>query len=152
MEYRSLNISHLEKLESLEKQSFSDPWSEKMLRDSLESKYTAGIGAFEGEELVGYVMWLEAIDCFEILNVATLPSHRRRGIGKKLMRLCIGYAESLKKERILLEVRRTNTAATALYESLGFLSVGVRKNYYKNPVEDAILMDLALEIPTNPSE
>ena len=123
MEYRSLNISHLEALAFLERQSFSDPWSEKMLRDSLESRYTAAIGAFDGEALVGYVMWLEAIDCFEILNVATLPSHRRRGIGRKLMKLCIGYAQSIKKERILLEVRLSNTAAIALYGSLGFLSV-----------------------------
>ena len=101
-----------------------------MLKDSLESKYTNGIGAFDGEILVGYVMWLETLDCFEILNVATDPSFRRRGIGKRLMELCSGYCKSLGVFKIFLEVRQSNAGAIALYERLGFKSVGMRKNYY----------------------
>lgn len=89
-------------------------------------------------ELIGYAFFLESIDC-ELLRIAVRPAWRRRGVAERLLR------ERLVRggfERMLLEVRAGNMAARRLYEKLGFAVDGVRKNYYKTPTEDAILMSL----------
>jgi len=144
-EYRTLSVGNSLELCELEAKCFGDPWTEKMFIDSLSSKYTQAIGAFCEDRLVGYVMWIFAGDCFEILNVATDPEMRRRGIAKRMINLLAGYARECGIANILLEVRQSNTPARTLYEYLGFKAVGVRRNYYKNPVENAILMDLKIE-------
>ena len=144
IEYKTIGVKHSRELTELEEKCFGDPWTEKMFIDSLSSKYTQAIGAFCEDRLVGYIMWIFAGDCFEILNVATDPDMRRCGIARRTITLLSGYAKECGMENILLEVRESNTPARTLYESLGFKAVGVRKNYYKNPVENAILMDLRL--------
>ena len=145
IEYKTLGVEYSDELCELEAKCFGDPWTRQMFVDSLSSKYTQALGAFCEDKLVGYVMWLFAGDCFEILNVATDPSMRRRGIARKMIKLLAGYAGECQINNILLEVRQSNTPARTLYESLGFVDVGVRKNYYKNPIENAILMDLKIE-------
>jgi ribosomal-protein-alanine N-acetyltransferase len=77
---------------------------------------------------------------------------RRRGIARKMIDLLAGYAEKCDVCSILLEVRQSNTPARTLYEDIGFKAVGVRKNYYKNPVENAILMDLRIKKKENKDE
>lgn len=144
IEYKTIGVKYSGELTELEAKCFGDPWTQKMFIDSLSSKYTQAIGAFCGDKLVGYIMWIYAGDCFEILNVATDPEMRRLGIARRMIILLSGYAAECKIENILLEVRESNTAARSLYDSLGFRPVGVRKNYYKNPVENAILMDLRI--------
>ena len=143
--YKRLDSSCADKLAELERECFDDAWSEKIFADSLSTSYTQGIGAYDGQELVGYVMWMRVADEFEIINVATKKSVRRCGIGRRLLELCRGYALTCSVSKIILEVRASNTPAINLYTSLGFVQVGVRRNYYKNPIEDAWLMDLALD-------
>lgn len=145
IEYRTVGVKYSQELFELEKKCFGDPWTEQMFIDSLSSKYTQAIGAFHEDRLVGYIMWIFAGDCFEILNVATEPDMRRRGIARRMIELLSGYAAESGIQSILLEVRQSNTPARTLYESMGFRAVGVRKNYYKNPTENAILMDRAVE-------
>lgn len=145
IEYKTIGVKYSKELCELEARCFGDPWTQKMFIDSLSSKYTQAIGAFCEDRLVGYIMWIFAGDCFEILNVATDPDMRRLGIARRMIKLLAGYAAECGLESILLEVRESNTPARSLYDSLGFKAVGVRKNYYKNPVENAILMDLKIE-------
>ena len=145
IEYKTIGVKYSLELCELEAKCFGDPWTQKMFIDSLSSKYTQAIGAFCEDKLVGYIMWIFAGDAFEILNVATDPEMRRQGIAKRMIKLLSGYACECNIENILLEVRESNTPARTLYELLGFKVVGVRKNYYKNPIENAILMDLKIE-------
>ena len=145
IEYKTIGTKYSRELTALEAKCFGDPWTEKMFIDSLSSRYTRAIGAFCEDRLVGYIMWIFAGDVFEILNVATDPEMRRLGIAKKMIKHLSGYGAECGVENILLEVRESNTPARTLYDALGFKAVGVRKNYYKNPVENAILMDLRLE-------
>ncbi len=145
IEYKTLSVKYSAELAVLEAKCFGDPWTEKMFIDSLSSKYTQAIGAFCEDKLVGYLMWIFVGDAFEILNVATDPLMRRCGIAGRMITLLAGYARECGIFNILLEVRESNTPARTLYEKIGFKPVGVRKNYYKNPVENAILMDLKIE-------
>lgn len=145
IEYKTIGTKYSKELFEIESKCFGDPWTEKMFVDSLTSRYTQAIGAFCEGRLVGYLMWIFAGDAFEILNVAVDPEMRRLGIARKMIRLLVGYAAECKIDSILLEVRQSNDPARILYGSLGFKAVGVRKNYYKNPIENAILMDLKIE-------
>ncbi len=142
-EVRSLDIGDLEALTALEKECFSDPWTEVMLADSLENPSVHTVGAFDGDILIGYLMWMSLPPDCEILNVACKPSYRRQGIARALFGYC--RRENGKNvSHYMLEVRDSNAPARALYARLGFMPVEVRRNYYKNPKEDAILMDLYL--------
>ena len=136
-----LNEEYLKELVELEKICFSDPWSETMFLGDLQSDYTCYFGTFdESGVLIGYAgMWM-SVDGGEITNVAVHPDHRRMGIAclliNNLMRICV--VNNMKF--LNLEVRESNCNAISLYSKLGFEKVGLRKNYYKNPNENAVLM------------
>lgn len=98
----------------------------------------------ENGELIGYGGISVAADEAEILNIAVHPSFRRLGVGVRLMRVLIDAAQERGACSLYLEVRASNVAAAALYRSLGFETIGVRKNYYTSPREDAVLMSLSL--------
>ena len=88
----------------------------------------------------------------ELQNIAVSPSCRRKGLGRALLRYCIGLAFEKGVQRLLLEVRAGNSAAKSLYETEGFVSYAFRKNYYRNPTEDAILMEKGQETPPEATE
>lgn len=138
-------------LSELERLCFSEPWSEKGLRETLSAIEAQGGGCFlaarENGEIVGYGGMLYAADAAGVTNVAVSPDHRRRGIGRALMLGLIERAGEDGMTVLQLEVRQSGTAARALYESLGFVAVGRRKGFYRYPTEDAILMDLPLAEP-----
>ncbi len=127
----------------LERENFSLPWTEEQLGRYMEREDCRFFAAFDGDRLVGYIGATVVFEEMEIFNVAVAESHRRKGIGQKLVCALLDTAKEMEGvERITLEVRAGNAPAIALYEKLGFTAVGRRKNYYEKPREDAVLMDL----------
>ncbi|MCH5304144.1 MAG: ribosomal protein S18-alanine N-acetyltransferase [Ruminococcus sp.] len=134
-ELKEIEIPKIAELEIL---SFSKPWSEKSIKSSFQSPSCKFFVA-KKEDIVGYIGLSIAADEGYILNIAVHPDCRRQGIGKALVKFLVDYyKESL--SFLTLEVRPSNTAAVNLYSSLGFEKVGERKNYYSNPVENALLL------------
>lgn len=140
-----LDAGAVEACISLEEASFSVPWGRQTLEQLMNSSAFRFFCAKDGEGSVcGYVGVLCACGEGQILRLAVLPSRRREGIGRALVEFIISSADVLRLERLTLEVRASNEPAIRLYEGLGFLKTGERKNYYSEPREDAWLMDLDL--------
>lgn len=135
-----MNSAHVPQIAQLEKLCFSDPWSENSIASELDNRLSHWLVALEGDEVVGYVGSQTVIDATDMMNIAVHPDHRRRGIAEALI---IALEEQLRhrgSKMLLLEVRASNAPAIALYEKLGFAQVGLRKNYYRNPKEDALIL------------
>ena len=98
--------------------------------------------AEDGDKIAGYVVALDAADEGEILNLAVAPDGRRRGLGRELVRAILDALGKREVGQVYLEVRESNAAARALYAAFGFQDVGRRKQYYRRPVEDAIVLRL----------
>lgn len=134
---------HLAALAAIEKACFHAPWSETMLREEL------GKGIFLAAErdgaAVGYVGCQTVLDEGYITNVAVSPDCRRQGVARALLDELKARAVQAGLSFVTLEVRASNAPAIALYEGAGFVRVGVRKNFYTAPAEDAVLMTLFLK-------
>lgn len=134
---------HLAALAEIEKACFHAPWSESMLREEL------GKGLFlvaeRDGQAVGYVGCQTVLDEGYITNVAVSPDCRRQGIGRALIAALVSRARVQDLAFVTLEARASNAPAIALYEGAGFGRVGVRKNFYTAPTEDAVLMTLFLK-------
>ena len=134
---------HLAALAEIEKACFHAPWSESMLREEL------GKGIFlvaeRDGQAVGYVGCQTVLDEGYITNVAVSPDARRQGIARALIVKLTAEARAAGLAFVTLEVRASNAPAIALYEGAGFGRVGVRKNFYTAPIEDAVLMTLFLK-------
>jgi ribosomal-protein-alanine N-acetyltransferase len=130
----------LPQLLQLERQCFSVPWTEAMLRAQLSSGDHVFLVAEEDGAVLGYAGLLFVLDEGYISNVAVAPAQRRRGVARALL----GALERRAREKglafLTLEVRAGNAAAIALYAGCGYETVGRRKNYYEKPAEDALLM------------
>lgn len=139
---RSANESDLPDISAIERACFSVPWSDASLLREISNPISVFLTARIGEALCGYVSaQTVAGECY-IGNVAVDPSFRRRGVAEKLLSVLIGRMRSAGFEFVTLEVRVSNVPAVRLYEKLGFVPVGYRKNYYSAPVEDAALYTL----------
>ena len=135
-----MNPAHVAQIAQLEKICFSDPWSERSIASELDNKLAFWLVATEGETVAGYIGSQTVMDETDMMNVAVHPDFRRRGIAEALV---TGLVEALKTKGshcLTLEVRASNDPAKALYEKLGFTQVGLRKNYYRNPKEDACIL------------
>ena len=134
---------HLAALAEIEKVCFHAPWSADMLREEL------GKGLFLVAErdgvAVGYVGCQTVLDEGYITNVAVSPDCRRQGVGRALIGTLVSHAGAQGLVFVTLEARTSNMPAIALYENAGFQKVGVRKNFYTAPVEDALLMTFFLK-------
>ena len=131
---------HVAQVAHLETVCFHDPWSENSVRSELENQLSLWLVAMEGEQLLGYVGSQTVLGWTDIMNVAVSPEHRRKGVAEKLLRELMAQLREKQCECLTLEVRASNTGAIALYEKLGFQEVGRRKNYYRNPREDALIL------------
>ena len=142
MEYRIVNaeLRHIEQLEQIEQACFSMPWTREQLESQLPDSCHVFIAAESGEAVLGYVGMMYIIDEGYISNVAIAPEYRRQGIADALIDELMGRAAALNLAFVTLEARQSNSPAIALYKKLGFVPVGVRKNYYELPKEDAVLM------------
>lgn len=142
---RELRREDCKTLAALEAQTFSDPWSEQAFAEELDCGYSITLVAVRGEPVEGY---LNAHHVFENVHINTFcvrPESRRTGVGRLLLQELVRRAKQLGGEEITLEVRTGNRAACALYASFGFRPVGVRKRFYHNPEEDALIMKKELE-------
>ena len=140
---REWTKADIPRLAQLEKQCFSDPWSEDAFASGLGNSFFYGIILEEGGQVCGYACQFVIFEDAEILNLAVAPTHRRQGLGKRLLTALEDYAKQKGAERTLLEVREGNQAARSLYLAWGFEAYGIRKNYYENG-ENAILMQKRL--------
>lgn len=119
---------------------FSDAWSQAQMEAELETPNTCHFALMTGETLAGYGGMYYVLDEGTITNIAVAPEYRRRGGGGLLLDAMIERAKALSLALLMLEVRSSNEPAVALYASRGFERVGRRKNYYRHPDEDALLM------------
>ena len=138
-----MTSDHLDQVAEIEKICFSDPWSRRMLSEHLENECAATLVALgEDGTILGYAGLLVVLDEGYITNVAVRPEYRRQGIAGELLGVFRRFAEGNRMAFLTLEVRDSNASARALYTKYGFSEVGVRKNYYDHPKEDAIIMTL----------
>ncbi|HZE93913.1 MAG TPA: ribosomal protein S18-alanine N-acetyltransferase [Gemmatimonadales bacterium] len=128
-------------MHAIEQAVFADPWSTQDFRDCVMSDALFLVAEGNGAHAIaGYVVALDAADEGEILNLAVAPAGRRNGLGRALVE---GVLEALAERgvrQVYLEVRESNAPARALYAAHGFREVGRRKQYYRRPVEDAIVL------------
>lgn len=137
---RTMKAGDAEAVSRLFAQCFADPWSYAAVREMFTTEGYCNLIAFRGEEICGYVGIKAVLDEADIVNVAVSPVCRRQGIGRKLIHALLEVAKEKNIAHIFLEVREHNEAAIGLYEEAGFSRIGIRKNYYTNPKEHAILM------------
>lgn len=140
-----LDADSAKELAEIEERCFSCPWSYESFLECLKNQRFVFLGAYEDGELVGYGGLLSVLDEGDIVNIATHPSHRRKGIARLLLLALKDAATERGVTRLHLEVREGNIPARRLYESFGFNYDGIRKNYYTKPNENAVLMTLVLE-------
>ena len=144
-----MNADHLDQVAELERICFSTPWSRSMLAEELDNALAAFLVALdERGDVVGYAGVQVILDEGYITNVAVRPDCRRRGVAGKLLQVFLDFARGNRLAFLTLEVRASNAAAIALYESRGFQEAGRRKNYYEHPREDAIIMTKEFEDET----
>ena len=132
--------AHVPAIAQLEKLCFSDPWSESSIETELSCRLSCWLVAMEGDALLGYVGSQTVIDESDMMNIAVHPDHRRKGIAEALIAALEEQLRQRGSKALTLEVRDSNVPAIALYEKLGFTQVGLRKNYYRNPKEDARIL------------
>ena len=140
MFFTEMKAEHVPQVAALEKLCFADPWGEMSIASELQSIWSYWVVAIDGEQLVGYIGSQSSIDETDIMNMAVHPDWRRRGIAEKLITCLIEELKKRGSHALMLEVRASNAPAIALYEKLGFQQVGRRKNYYRNPKEDALIL------------
>lgn len=122
-----------------------DPWSRDSLHDTLCNPLCPCFVAEEEGEVVGYISGRLIPNEAEIYRVATLPHMRRRGIGRALICAFLSYGNAHGCDTYFLEVRASNTGARGLYTACHFEEIGMRRDYYRNPKEDAVMMKLSCE-------
>ena len=137
---REMNLADVPAIAALERQCFSDPWSEKSIASEIENRLSYWLVADDDGRIAGYVGSQTVLDGADMMNLAVSPDYRRQGIGKLLVSKLANYLKAKKVISLVLEVRVSNSAAIALYEKLDFHQVGRRPRYYHNPCEDALIL------------
>jgi [ribosomal protein S18]-alanine N-acetyltransferase len=129
------------RVSAIEAEAFTSPWKEDTFR-ALVTRQGAELWVLDdpGVGVVAYAVVWCVLDQGELANIAVAASHRRRGHGRRLLGLVMDAARERGVKSMYLEVRASNEGAAELYRSYGFTRMGVRRDYYDNPVEDAILM------------
>ena len=135
-----MNESHVLQIAELESMCFNDPWSVNSIASELGNKLSVWLVAIEDNSVVGYVGSQTVLGETDMMNIATHPDHRGKGIATSLIKELIAELTLRKSRSLMLEVRASNDTAIRLYHNLGFAEVGRRKNYYRNPKEDALIM------------
>jgi ribosomal-protein-alanine N-acetyltransferase len=141
VELRALETGDLDAVERIERASYPTPWSRSMFAAELVKPGSLCFGAHVGNgELVGYLIVSRYVDAWHIMNIAVAESHRRRGIAAALLERLFAVTADEARRGYTLEVRVSNTGAIRLYERLGFAARGVRRGYYTDNREDALIM------------
>ena len=137
---------HVLQIAELEKLCFNDPWSENSIASELNNRLSCWLVALDGDSVVGYVGSQTVLGETDMMNIAVHPDYRRQGIAENLVSTLVEALREKGNHSLMLEVRVSNKPARTLYEKLGFQQVGLRKNYYRNPKEDACILRKEWEI------
>ena len=137
-----MNESHVTAVAALEEANFTTAWPESAIRGELTNKLALWLVAVEDGKVLGYVGSQTVLEEADMMNIAVDETCRRRGIARALVEELV---RQLPAYCLTLEVRVSNAPAIALYHSLGFVQVGLRKNYYRNPREDALILRKEIE-------
>ena len=135
-----MTADHVSAVAALEAICFSDPWSEKSIASELDNPLSLWLIALENETVVGYVGSQSVMGETDMMNVAVHPDYRRQGVARSLIETLVQALKELESHSLTLEVRASNEPAIGLYTDLGFAEVGRRRNYYRNPKEDALIL------------
>lgn len=134
----------LDEVMAIERTSFRHPWSSNFFLEELQVACARSILAQVNDKIVGYVLFWLLPEEVDIHNIAVHTGFRRQHIGQTLLEQVVAVARGRDSCRVTLEVRVSNIAAQKLYESVGFANKGLRKGYYSDDGEDAVIMVLQL--------
>ena len=141
LELRRLVLDDLDAIERIERASYRTPWSRSMFASELAKPSSLSFGAIdETGTLVGYLVLSRYVDAWHVMNVAVAPERRRQGIASALLRRLLDLTKADADRGYTLEVRVSNVGAISLYEGFGFKPKGVRRGYYTDNREDALIM------------
>ena len=147
MEIVKMNHAHVASVAAMEAECFGkDAWSEKSVASELNNPLSLWLVAVEEGRVAGYVGSQTVCNETDMMNVAVTADFRRRGIAERLILALVEELKALDSHSLTLEVRASNAPAIGLYEKLGFVQTGLRKNYYRNPKEDALILRKEWEI------
>ena len=146
----TIDLMHKEDMDqvlAIEQASFSMPWSRTLFLSEFRSPLVSTLLVALADDpvlrtVIGYLVFWTVADEMHILNLATAPDQRRRGVAKKLVLAGLKWAHLKGAKRAFLEVRASNTVAQKLYAGFGFTGTSMRREYYDSPVEDAVVMVL----------
>ena len=142
IELRKLTPRDLDAIETIERASYPTPWSRSMFAGEIAKSTSLCLGAFDADsdELVGYMIISRSVDVWHVMNVAVAPRYRRRGIALSLLDRLFDVTAGDGRRGYTLEVRVSNAGAIRLYERAGFKPRGIRRGYYTDNREDALIM------------
>ncbi len=142
VEFRKLKLRDLTAIEEIERSSYPTPWSRSMFAGELAKPSSICLGAIdlEANRLIGYLIISRYVDAWHVMNIAVAEDYRRRRIATRLIERLFEVTSGDGRRGYTLEVRVSNEAAIRLYESQGFKARGVRRGYYTDNREDALIM------------
>ena len=149
---RRLELSDLDGIERIEQASYPTPWSRSMFTSELAKPSSHSLAAVSpAGELVGYLILSRYVDAWHVMNVAVAPDHRRHGIASAMLERLFDVTRDDARRGYTLEVRVSNAAAIQLYERFDFKPCGVRRGYYTDNREDALIMWRDADHPAEPA-
>jgi ribosomal-protein-alanine N-acetyltransferase len=143
LDLRRLTLADLDAIEEIERASYPTPWSRSMFAGELAKPSSISLGAFDAADdgrLIGYLIISRYVDAWHVMNVAVAESYRRRGVATTMLEDLFRATCDDERRGYTLEVRVSNESAIKLYETLGFQATGVRRGYYTDNREDALVM------------
>lgn len=146
MKIVKMDDSHPEQIARFEELYFSAPWSEKSIRSELKNPLSLWLVALQDEKVIGYVGSQSVLGEADMMNLAVSLEYRRNGVARALVTRLIENLAENQIHALTLEVRASNNPAISLYDSLGFVQVGRRPNYYQRPKEDAFILRKEWEV------
>ena len=142
IQIRRLELRDLGQIEEIEQRSYPTPWSRSMFAGEIAKPSSVCLGAFDSENgaLAGYLIVSRYVDAWHVMNIAVAPDYRRHGIARRLLNELFEVTVDDGQRGYTLEVRVSNADAIRLYEQMGFRGRGVRRGYYTDNREDALIM------------
>lgn len=137
---KEMTLEDIEQIVEIENQSFKVPWKVNDFIETLEYENIVFLAAKDDSNVVGYCGIYMSVDQADIANIAVSLLYRGKGIAQKLVDGVLEIAKERAIKEVFLEVRQSNAKAIGLYKKMGFEQIGIRKSYYSNPKEDALLM------------
>lgn len=141
---RKMRREDVAEVASLEQKIFPDAWSENAIYETWKQRQTMLLVAREDSKIIGYLILYFVLEDGEIARIAVADEHRRKGVAGKMLRELALLCRENGVNRLMLDVRESNEDARAFYVKQGFEIDGIRKNYYSNPAENAVLMSVPL--------